>query len=277
MSRENNQQQSIRAKLKKLANDRAISFELAQTEFLLERAVFRLCTDQNLSRHLVFKGGYVGVRCYESNRSTVDIDALIHGMPKKEVLEKAKSSIENNINDGTWFQFEKEINLLTQGEYGGTRLRFRGGIGDKPVNISKHQIIDLDLGIGDAVTPITINLDAMIFDEQISWKVYPVESMCSEKLHALADKGEFNSRSKDIYDLYQYLSKCDPKALKDSLVATFSARETSLPPSFAKFFEAIDKSVLKRGWQSLIRPLREKIDFEVCANFIFEWLSENKI
>lgn len=45
--------------------------------FLLEKAAQRMTNDELLAKHLVFKGGYVGVRVFNSPRFTKDIDAVI--------------------------------------------------------------------------------------------------------------------------------------------------------------------------------------------------------
>ena len=53
------------------------------------------------------------------------------------------------MNDGVWFRFEGQIDLATQGEYGGIRHSYRAGIGEVLKNLKKAQVINFDLGIGD--------------------------------------------------------------------------------------------------------------------------------
>jgi hypothetical protein len=50
-----------------------------ETVFLIERLVARLIADKKLSQNLVFKGGFVGLRVYDSPRYTIDLDALLIG------------------------------------------------------------------------------------------------------------------------------------------------------------------------------------------------------
>ena len=47
------------------------------TIFLIERLVARLVSESQLRKLLVFKGGFVGFKVYESTRYTVDLDAII--------------------------------------------------------------------------------------------------------------------------------------------------------------------------------------------------------
>jgi len=86
----NAQIQSIQKKIKKLAKDRGVLSHQLMTIFLLERAAARLMADGKLQKNLVFKGGYVGVRVYNSPRYTTDLDAVICGMSKDEATQKIK-------------------------------------------------------------------------------------------------------------------------------------------------------------------------------------------
>lgn len=68
---------SIRQKITDLATKLDIPFQNIQTAFIIERLVARLVANKNLSKHLVFKGGFVGLRVYNSERYTIDLDALL--------------------------------------------------------------------------------------------------------------------------------------------------------------------------------------------------------
>lgn len=61
---------SVRQKLSDLSKKLSISYENIETAFMIERLVARMVADKNLSRHLVFKGGFVGLRVYNSERYT---------------------------------------------------------------------------------------------------------------------------------------------------------------------------------------------------------------
>lgn len=70
------QLQSIQAKLKNTAAQHGANYQEMLTLFLLERAAVRLLGDVNLQNNLIFKGGYVGVRVYNSPRYTTDLELL---------------------------------------------------------------------------------------------------------------------------------------------------------------------------------------------------------
>ena len=154
MSKVSNAQiQSIQTKINILAKERGVLANQLMTIFLLERAAARLMADDQLQKNLIFKGGYVGVRVYNSPRYTTDLDAVVRGMSKDEATQKIKVAMPIDGGDGVWFQFESAGALKAQGDYGGIGLVFRGGLGNPPPKITKAQLINIDLGIGDTVTP----------------------------------------------------------------------------------------------------------------------------
>ena len=71
----------------------------------MERAVARLLSEKELKEHLCFKGGYVAVRVYGSNRFTKDVDALIRHTNKDDAIEKIRRAMELDLEDGVWFKY----------------------------------------------------------------------------------------------------------------------------------------------------------------------------
>jgi predicted nucleotidyltransferase component of viral defense system len=263
---------SVTQKLANLAKKRGSRFEHVGTEFLIERLVCRLIAGPQLSSLLVFKGGFVGLRVYNSNRYTVDLDALLRRANLQEALKLTKAAAEKNLNDGVWFRFESQIELETQGEYGGIRQTFRAGFGEIPKSFIKAQIINFDLGIGDPVSPNVIEFQTLLADEDLSWSVYPVETIIAEKLHALIDRGPLNSRSKDVYDLSVFLPKANRTLLRKALEKCFAYRETSLPETISDYLKKLDTRVLQRGWKSAVVSLADSPGFEVSFSQVISEL-----
>lgn len=69
--------ESVRQKLTLFSKKLGAKYKDVETVFMIERLVARLIADKHLSSHLVFKGGFVGLKIYESPRYTVDLDALL--------------------------------------------------------------------------------------------------------------------------------------------------------------------------------------------------------
>jgi len=273
--------ESTRQKLTILSSKMGVKYSNIETAFLIERLISRLMNDKKLSNHLVFKGGFVGLRVYESPRYTIDLDALLLKANIETTLELVKKKAEYDIDDGVWFKFEDQLELATQGEYGGIRQVYRAGIGEVLKNLKKAQVIHFDLGIGDPVTPGPIKIETPSYlsqVENISWSVYPIETIIAEKLHALISHGNQNSRSKDIHDLAIFLPKANFKVLREALKRCFDFRETDLPESFLSSLKQLNTARLEKGWASAISSIPNtttfKSSFEAMIKLIEKFESD---
>lgn len=257
---------SISSKLSLLAKKENVAFQHIATTFLIERMVVRITSNPELQKHLVFKGGYVSLRVYGSSRYTIDLDALLLRQDMTTILDQARASIEKPLEDGVWFYHVNNQPLQTQGEHGGMRLIYRAGYGEPPEDIKRAQLIHFDIGLGDPIVPEPrqLNTPSMITDVPVSWQVYPLEMTVAEKLHALCERGSFNSRSKDIYDLYIFLPRCDPAQLKTAIESTFCYRNTPMPGNWDVSLRKIDTSILKKGWISAVSDVEHDLKFDVA-------------
>ncbi len=262
---------SIRKKLSNLAHKLEVPYRNLETSFLIERLVARLVDDKKLKSNLVFKGGFVGLRVYDSPRYTIDLDALLVKANLDSTLELTKQRAESDIGDSVWFRFESQINLATQGQYGGIRQVYRAGIGEILPDIKRAQIIHFDLGIGDPVTPGPQKAETpSLFpqNENISWSVYPVETIIAEKLHALLSHGDANSRSKDIHDLSVFLPKADAETLGTALQRCFEFRKTELPEKISTEIKKINTNRLEQGWANSVSTVANAPEFKTAFDAV---------
>jgi hypothetical protein len=269
--------ESVRQKLTLLSKKLEVKYKDIETVFMIERLVARLIADKKLAGHLVFKGGFVGLKIYESPRYTIDLDALLIKSNFEETLKKVKQQAEIDLNDGVWFRFESQIDLATQGEYGGIRHSYRAGIGEVLKNLKKAQVIHFDLGIGDPVTPgpQKVQTPSLLSPNvEISWSVYPIETICAEKLHALIAHGDQNSRSKDVHDLAIFLPKVDGPTLKKALKRSFDFRSTELPNSFQTEIKNINTDWLERGWASAVESIPNSMSFKNAFEKVVKLIGE---
>jgi predicted nucleotidyltransferase component of viral defense system len=268
--------ESVRQKLTIISKNLEAKYRDVETVFLIERLVARLIANKKLADRLVFKGGFVGLKVYESPRYTVDLDALLLKSNIEQTLEQVRKQAEYDLDDGVWFRFETQVDLATQGEYGGIRHVYRAGIGEVLKNIKKAQIINFDLGIGDPITPgpQKVEVNTLIGQESMSWSVYPIETICAEKLHALISHGDQNSRSKDVHDLAVFLPKADPKTLKKAIKNCFEFRETEVPNSFLDEVKKLNTSRLQKGWVSAVASVPSARSFEEAFKALAKELKE---
>ena len=86
------QAKSIRQKLSNLSQKQGISYQYIATSFLIERLVARIVSDGKLYKSIVFKGGYVALRIYESSRYTIDLDAIFIKISSERNSQTSKKS-----------------------------------------------------------------------------------------------------------------------------------------------------------------------------------------
>ncbi len=267
--------ESVRAKLVRLANHLDREFNALALEFAIERLVVRLQSDSKLATHLIFKGGFVMLKAYGSSRTTVDLDTSIHSLSLEEAEKRARDVIEGDFADGLWMGGIESQTLDHQTEYAGLRLIIRFSIGKPKIEVKRLGRLILDIGVADAITPgpKDAQIQPMLGGEPIGWRVYPVETIVAEKIHALVSHGSLNSRLKDIYDLTILLPRCENVTLlKKAIDKTFKHRSTDRPTSFVEFWKTLDKSVLKRATGAVVLSSGSNPDFEALDSDLFKSL-----
>lgn len=249
----------IRAQLVTLAKTTdAFSINELRIILSLERIVARLESSPKLRSHLIFKGGFVLLKILQSDRFTRDLDALCRGIEKEEVQDLILDALQSDLNDGFWFGEVRVQQLDEQGEYGALRFDCAYQIGDPPrekSKLGKLSRVHFDVGFGDKVlgSLAPISLPSLLPGiEPLSWKVYPLEYIYSEKLQTLVSRGSGNSRSKDIYDLTILFDKfADKKKLLEAIRTTFKTRQTDVPESLFDFSKSLNLRQLVNSWGSV--------------------------
>ena len=270
---------SVSEGIKRVAKENGATYAEILTQFLIERAAVRLVSDPILYQRLVFKGGFVGLRVYGSPRFTTDLDAVVQSEDRYDFRKTARDAMAQDLGDHVWFDFEQEVDLLTQNEYGGVRLQFRSGLGEPPEDKRRAQIINVDIGTGDPITPGAQDekTPTTLGVGELSWRVYPIETIVAEKLHPLVSLGAENSRSKDIFDLAFYLPNANADLLKRAIARTFAHRGDAVPDSIATDIKSMDHSLLRRGWRSATGAIRPAPDFDITIKLVIEWLRRHAV
>jgi len=96
---------SINKKLSNLSKKTNVPFKSILTEFLIERLLTRIISNAELQEKVIFKGGYVCLKVYKSERYTMDLDAVIHKGNLTRIIALIIKLAVKNFNDGTWFVF----------------------------------------------------------------------------------------------------------------------------------------------------------------------------
>ena len=94
-------------KLAELAKESPLSINELRVALALERLVARLTVHMELSKKLIFKGGFVLLRAYKTQRFTRDLDALADKILKEDLLELVEEALSQDLNDGLYYSAQK--------------------------------------------------------------------------------------------------------------------------------------------------------------------------
>ena len=148
-------------------------------------------------------------------------------------------------------------NITELKDYHGVRLSI-------PVSMDTvSQVLTMDIGFGDIVTPAPVDLDYPALLEHLpsaSILAYSLETVVAEKLHAVVDLADQSSRMKDYYDLYSILQneEYNSKTLQEAIVRTFENRHTVYDANTAFFRnDYADNQQLQVRWQAFMRKITQ--------------------
>ena len=232
--------ESIKGKIRSMAEKKNLKSQEVLQIYFFERFLERL-SKSNYKNNFVIKGGFlisslIGIE----NRTTMDMDTTIKGIPLKE--EKIKEIIDEIINidvdDGIRFEIKDISYIREEDEYENFRISLIANVG-KTKNPMK-----LDLTTGDAITPREIEyIYPCIFSkENIKIMAYPLETILAEKYETIIRRNITTTRMRDFYDLYTLY-----KLKKDGI-------------NYKILKEAIERTSNKRGSQEIMQDSEEIIE-----------------
>ena len=193
-------------------------------------------------------------------RPTLDIDFLGNNISNEGATIVATFKEICSVpyeEDGITFDTDNITaqNITEFKDYHGIRLSI-------PVRMDTiAQVLTMDIGFGDVVTPSPIDLDYPVLLEQlpsVNIMAYSLETVIAEKMHAIVDLADQSSRMKDYYDLYNILSKekYDVDTLQEAIMRTFENRHTSYDADtmfFRKDFA--DNQQMQVRWQAFLHKI----------------------
>ena len=222
---------SVRARLLNIAKAQGADFNQVLVRFALERMLYRL-TQSTHANHFLLKGALLFTLWSDMrHRATRDADLLGFGPSDLESIAQTFRDIASiAVEDGITFDPASVTveEIRQDAGYAGARVLITGEIAKARC---KTQI---DIGFGDAVTPGPVHaVYPVIIDDLPAprLRTYPVYTVISEKLHAIALLGMTNSRLKDYLDLSVLLDReaLDANTLERAIAATFIRRGMPVP------------------------------------------------
>lgn len=258
---ESNYARSIKARLLNMADGDNKKYQQLVVRFFHERLLFRLSKSDYRER-FILKGGAL-LYAFEKfmPRPTLDIDFMGRRIDndKENILSAFKSIAAMSYpEDGITFHHEimTANDITVEKKYPGVRINMTANIGTYMQNLT------LDIGFGDIIVPSPTELEyPTIFDtmEEPAIMAYSLETVVAEKFQTMIDRGRFNSRMKDYFDLYRIFSvhKFDEPLLSEAIKATFQNRGTEFVEKHDFFSEDFENdAMLNQQWISYVRRMK---------------------
>ncbi|MGE3610870.1 MAG: nucleotidyl transferase AbiEii/AbiGii toxin family protein [Bacteriovoracaceae bacterium] len=237
----------------------------------LERVVARLLTRNFLRENLIFSGGFVMFKTFESNRFTLDLDAIITKVSTKELSTEIEFALRSDIGDGFVFWGLKDEKLDMKSGYTGVRFSFHYKTGELPDDFDKPNFyprVHLDIVIDSdrVISPRKSEFEsALDLYGPLSWSIYPPEYIIADKLHATFSRLGESTRAKDIYDLSLLLPQItDVAELMRAVEYIFKVLDTEVPASFYYELMSYSPETFERVWRSAV-------DFKSPVSFKDSW------
>ena len=278
-------EQSVKDKMKQVAKDQEVPFNLVWKHLVLERFLLRLSKSPHEDK-FIFKGGMLLAKYMALGRETTDLDFLLQKVQaQKERLEQLVNEIiAVPVEDGFVFQNPIVSELLhLDAQYPMYRVSISAELGQTKTRFA------IDIGVGDAVKdqPLSIQLtktpQGPIFEENISLRVYPIEYIFAEKLETACTRGPLNSRMKDYHDLWLMIEiegALDEDKLKKALKNTFDTRGTKQMK--IPVFSNLDLRRMENYWSRHLKTLTDDLSEVLPQSFaevytrINHWIEHSK-
>lgn len=221
-------EEKIKLKARELEDKYDINYYESLQRFMFERILERISVSQYRD-NFILKGGLLLAAMFGvENRMTKDMDTTITGIDisKYKMVDILNEVLSVDLNDGAKFDIVSITDIRQEDEYGGNKYHITGRVNNTKVNL------EIDISTGDKVTPkeLKFKYPLLFEDRSILINSYNIETILAEKIETVLRRGKYNSRMKDYYDIYFFLTKLkgdiDTNILKLAIENTFTKRES---------------------------------------------------
>ncbi|WP_036095288.1 nucleotidyl transferase AbiEii/AbiGii toxin family protein [Leptotrichia trevisanii] len=219
--------EKLKGRIKSFSEKNNLKAQEVLQMYFFERFLTRL-EKSRYRVNFIIKGGFlissiIGIQ----NRTTMDIDTTIKGLPvKEEIIKEIILEILNiEVNDGIEFVLGKIENIREISEYENYRLHLTANF-EKIKNPLK-----IDITTGDVIIPSEIEYSyETIFKEKLNILVYSLETLIAEKYETIIKRNITTTRLRDFYDIYMIFKlkndKIDVNNLKQAIWETAKNRNS---------------------------------------------------
>lgn len=220
--------ESIKGKIRNFSENNNLSSQEILQMYFFERFLERL-SKSKYKQNFVIKGGFlissiIGIE----NRTTMDMDTTLKGLPlKKEIIKDIVEEIlDISVDDGIEFEMTSIEYIRENDDYENFRISLIAKIG-KTKNPMK-----LDITTGDIITPreMEYSYSCIFSDENIKVLAYPIETILAEKYESIIKRNIAITRMRDFYDIYSLYNlkseEIDYKILNEAIAKTAEKRNS---------------------------------------------------
>ena len=220
--------EKLKGKIKSFSEKNNLKAQEVLQMYFFERFLTRL-EKSRYRVNFIIKGGFlissiIGIQ----NRTTMDIDTTIKGLPVKEeiIKEIILKILSIEVNDGIEFVLGKIENIREISEYENYRLHLTANF-EKIKNPLK-----IDITTGDVIIPSEIEYSyETIFKEKLNILAYSLETLIAEKYETIIKRNITTTRLRDFYDIYMIFKlkndKINVNNLKQAIRETAKNRNST--------------------------------------------------
>lgn len=244
--------EQVKGAVRSIANKMNLKPQEVLQIFMFERLVERLAISK-YKENFILKGGLliasmIGI----AERTTMDMDTTIQGLPMTEDMEKiVREILAIDVEDGIYFEYKGMQPIREDDEYNNFCVSVCAMYGKMKIPMK------IDITTGDKITPrqIDYSYKFMFQDKSVMVKAYTLETIIAEKYETVIRRNIGNTRARDFYDLF-VLAKIKKdeirwNVLKEAVCAT--AKKRSSLDELEEYKEIIEdmreSQFLRRIWE----------------------------
>lgn len=230
--------------------------------YVHERFLYRVSASAHRER-LVLKGGML-LAALGTRRATQDVDVLVRGIDNDHATVAAivDEIARADVDDGVAFETGQMTTTAIREDapYEGVRLTM-------PARVDRAKVVfRLDVSVGDPVTPAPVEVEyPSLLGAPFRLRGYPLATVLAEKIVTLIQRGETNTRERDVADVVLLTRRhpIDREGLIAAVSATAAHRDATLRPVRRSIGQL--GTLRQTAWEAFLR--RSVLDGALPASY----------
>lgn len=217
-----------KTEMKKLAKLKKLDIQDVQQRYVLEEFAEKISLSK-YNKMLVLKGGFVvSTLLGLDTRMTRDIDVTCKSTIYS--LEEMENILQTIVETKSESFFDYSIDRVIEAQIDDYYSGFIAQIIVKHANTLIK--IKLDISNNTLIFPnaLKYNFNSLFSTKKIELMTYPIENIIAEKYETTLDRGEYNTRMRDLFDVYLLMNAntylIDQELLVKTIIEVSKDRDT---------------------------------------------------